>query len=162
MSVVQVQRARTEAYQQAAEEALTALGTDARHGLNAEDALARLAQYGRNEVTVEKPVPWWRKFLAQFQDVLVILLLIATAISAGLWLYERESALPYEAIAIFAVVLLNAIMGYMQESRAEASVAALRQMSAAHANVIRDGERRNIETAEVVPGDISAASALAL
>ena len=51
--------------------------------------------------------------------MLVILLLVATAISAGLWLYERESALPYEAIAIFAVVLLNAVMGYMQESRAE-------------------------------------------
>ena len=58
---------------------------------------------------------------------LVILLLIATAISAGLWLYERDSVLPYEAIAIFAVVLLNAVMGYIQESRAEEAVAALRQ-----------------------------------
>ena len=86
--------------------------------------------------------------------MLVILLLIATAISAGLWLYERESALPYEAMAIFAVVLLNAIMGYIQESRAEEAVAALRQMSAAHANVIRDGERQSIPAAEVVPGDI--------
>jgi magnesium-transporting ATPase (P-type) len=55
MSVVQVQRARTEAYQQAAEEVLTALGTDARHGLSAEDARARLAQYGLNEVTSEDP-----------------------------------------------------------------------------------------------------------
>ena len=76
------------------------------------------------------------------------------SISAGLWLYERDSALPYEAIAIFAVVLLNAIMGYVQESRAEQAVAALRQMSAAHANVIRDGERQSIPAAEVVPGDI--------
>ena len=105
-------------------------------------------------MTAEKPVPRWRKFLAQFQDVLVILLLIATVISAGLWLYERESALPYEAMAIFAVVLLNAVMGYIQESRAEQAVAALRQMSAAHANVIRDGERQSIPAAEVVPGDI--------
>lgn len=96
----------------------------------------------------------WRKFLAQFQDVLVILLLIATLISAALWLYERESALPYEAIAIFAVVLLNAIMGDIQQSRAEQAVAALRQISAAHANVIREGERRNIAAAEIVPGDI--------
>ena len=86
--------------------------------------------------------------------MLVILLLIATLISAGLWLYERESALPYEAMAIFAVVLLNAVMGYIQESRAEQAVAALRQMSAAHANVIRDGERRSITAADVVPGDI--------
>ena len=63
------------------------------------------------------------------------------SISAGLWLYERDSALPYEAIAIFAIVLLNALMGYVQQARAEQAVAALRQMSAAHANVIRDGEQ---------------------
>ena len=86
--------------------------------------------------------------------MLVILLLVATLISAGLWLYERDSALPYEAIAIFAVVLLNAVMGYIQESRAEEAVAALRQMSAAHANVIRDGERQSIPATEIVPGDI--------
>ena len=133
---------------------MAALDTDARRGLSEAEARARLEQYGKNELTAEKPVPAWRKFLAQFQDVLVILLLIATLISAGLWLYERESALPYEAMAIFAVVLLNAIMGYIQESRAEEAVAALRQMSAAHANVIRDGERQSIPAAEVVPGDI--------
>ena len=86
--------------------------------------------------------------------MLVILLLIATAISAGLWLYERDSALPYEAIAIGAVILLNAIMGYVQESRAESAVAALRQMSAAQAHVFRDGERRTVPAAEIVPGDI--------
>ena len=108
----------------------------------------------RNELTAEKPIPRWRKFLSQFQGVLVILLLIATLISAGLWLYERESALPYEAIAIFAVVLLNAVMGYIQESRAEQAVAALRQMSAARANVIREGARQSITATEVVPGDI--------
>lgn len=115
---------------------------------------AGLDRHGRNELTAEEPVHGWRKFLAQFQDVLVILLLIATLISAALWLYERESALPSEAIAIFAVVLLNAIMGDIQQSRAEQAVAALRQISAAHANVIREGERRNIAAAEIVPGDI--------
>jgi P-type Ca2+ transporter type 2C len=62
--------------------------------------------------------------------------------------------LPYEAIAIFAVVLLNAVMGYIQQARAEEALAALRQMSAAHANVIRDGTRQSIPAAEVVPGDI--------
>jgi Ca2+-transporting ATPase len=133
---------------------LAALGTDARLGLSEREARARLERYGKNELMAEKPVPAWLKFLAQFQDVLVILLLIATVISAGLWLYERESALPYEAMAIFAVVLLNAVMGYLQQSRAEQAVAALRQMSAAHANVIRDGARQSLPAAEVVPGDV--------
>jgi len=141
-------------YRQRLDQVLAALGTDAQRGLSEAEVRARLDRHGRNELTAEEPVPGWRKFLAQFQDVLVILLLIATLISAALWLYERESALPYEAIAIFAVVLLNAIMGYIQQSRAEQAVAALRQISAAHASVIRDGERRNIAAAEIVPGDI--------
>ncbi|MGH8544372.1 MAG: cation-translocating P-type ATPase [Gammaproteobacteria bacterium] len=144
----------TDPYRQTVDEALAALRTDGRLGLSEAEARARLGSYGRNELTAEKPVPAWRKFLAQFQDTLVILLLVATLISAGLWLYERESALPYEAIAILAVVLLNAIMGYIQQSRAEAAVAALRHMSAAHANVVRGGERQSIPAAEVVPGDI--------
>jgi P-type Ca2+ transporter type 2C len=142
------------AYQQPVDDVLAAFATDARRGLSEEEARARLERDGRNELTADTPVPAWRKFLAQFQDALVILLLIATAISTALWLYERESALPYEAIAIFAVVLLNAMMGYLQEARAESAVAALRQMAAARAHVIRDGERREVPAAEVVPGDI--------
>src|SRR5262245_2514990 len=142
------------AYQKYAEEVVSGLGTDPRRGLSQSEALSRLERFGRNELTAEKPVPGWLKFLRQFQDVLVILLLVATAISAGMWLFERESALPYEAMAIFAVVLLNAIMGYIQESRAESAVAALRQMSAAHAMVLRDGERRDVPAAEIVQGDI--------
>ena len=154
MSGATMQRDQIASYQPPVDEVLTALGADAGRGLSAEEARARLEGYGRNELTTEKPVPAWRKFFAQFQDALVILLLIATLISAALWLYERESALPYEAMAIFAVVLLNAIMGYLQQSRAEQAVAALRQMSAAHAHVIRGGERQSIAAAEVVPGDI--------
>ena len=142
------------AYRLPVEEVLVRLQADARHGLSAGEANARLREYGPNELAEEKPVPQWRKFLAQFQNVLVLLLLVATAISAGLWLYERESALPYEAMAIFAVVLLNAAMGYIQESRAEEAVAALRQMSAARANVVREGIRRSLPAAELVPGDI--------
>jgi hypothetical protein len=113
-----------------ASELIATLRTDARQGLGNEDARARLAQYGPNELAAHTAVPAWRKFLSQFQNVLVILLLIATGISAALWVLERDAALPYEAIAIFAVVLLNATMGYVQESRAEAAVAALRAMSA--------------------------------
>jgi len=146
--------ARTPAYRQSVGEALAALGADERRGLSEGEARARLARCGPNELTAEKPVPAWRKFLAQFQDVLVVLLLVATAISAGLWMVERESELPYEALAILAVVLLNAVMGYVQASRAESSLAALRRMAAARATVLRDGERRSVPAAEIVPGDI--------
>src|SRR5690242_3866363 len=123
-------------HQQSVEEVLAALGTDARAGLSQAEARARLQRYGRNELQAEKRTPAWKKFLAQFKDVLVILLLVATAISAALWVIERDSALPYEALVIFAVVFLNAVLGYVQEARAESAVAALRQMSAAHAKVI--------------------------
>ncbi|HTJ54401.1 MAG TPA: HAD-IC family P-type ATPase, partial [Nitrosospira sp.] len=143
-----------DSYRLPIEEVLASLATDAHSGLSEAEARARLEQYGRNELAAEKLVPGWKKFLAQFQNVLVILLLAATAISAGLWLYEQESSWPYEATAIFAVVLLNAVMGYIQESRAEEAVAALRQMSAARANVVREGNQRSIPAAEVVPGDI--------
>ena len=132
------------AYRQRVDELIAAFQTDQHQGLTSEDARGRLERFGRNELAAEPPTPAWRRFLSQFQDVLVILLLIATAVSAGLWVYEREAGLPYEAIAIFAVVLLNATMGYVQESRAEAAVAALRAMSAADATVIRDGERQNV------------------
>jgi len=142
------------AYQQPFELVVEALRSDARAGLSHGEARARLEQHGKNELAADPPVAAWRKFLAQFQDVLVILLLLATAISAALWVYERDSALPYEAIAISAVVLLNAVMGYVQESRAESAVAALRQMAAAQARVIRDGQQRSVNATELVPGDI--------
>ena len=86
--------------------------------------------------------------------MLVVLLLVATAVSVALWFVERDTALPYESIAIFAVVLLNATMGFIQESRAEAAVTALRALSASEASVIRDGERRHVAAAELVPGDV--------
>jgi Ca2+-transporting ATPase len=154
MSTATIRQDQTNAYRQSVDEVLAAFETEARRGLSKAEARARLEKYGKNELTAEKPVPAWKKFLAQFKNVLVILLLIATAISTVLWFYERESALPYEAMAIFAVVLLNAVMGYIQQSRAEEAVAALRQMSAAHANVIRDSARQSIPATELVPGDI--------
>ena len=141
----------TPAYRRSAGELATEFGTDLQHGLGDDEARRRLGRDGRNELAAEPPIPAWRRFLAQFQDVLVVLLLVATAISAVLWLIERDAALPYEAIAILAVVLLNATMGYLHESRAEAAVAALRAMSAASATVIRGGERQSIPATEIVP-----------
>lgn len=133
---------------------LEQLKTDAQHGLSHQEASQRLERYGPNELTPEEPIPEWRKFLGQFSDVLVILLLVATGISFGLWVYERETALPYEAMAILAVVLLNALMGYVQQARAERALAALSQMAAGRATVIRDGTRTSILARELVPGDV--------
>ena len=141
-------------YQQTVQEVLAAQASDPVSGLTSTDARSRLNRDGANELAAAPRVPSWRKFLAQFSDMLVILLLIATAISAGLWLYERHSPLPYEAIAISAVVLLNAVMGYLQEQRAESAIAALQQMAAAQAHVIRDGAPTTIPAAAVVRGDI--------
>ena len=154
MSATTAERDAIPIYQQTADGLLAAFGADARRGLSEAEAHAQFERFGANEMAAERPVAAWRKFLAQFQNALVILLLVATVISAGLWLYEAETPLPYEAIAIAAVVLLNAIMGYIQEARADAAVAALRQMTAAQARVIRDGEQRSVPAAQIVPGDI--------
>jgi Ca2+-transporting ATPase len=154
MTVVRAQPIQAKAYRQSVDDVLATLGTDATHGLTENDARARLEHYGLNELTTEPAVPLWRKFLGQFHDVLVVLLLLAAAISAGMWLYEGESALPYEAMAIFGVVLLNAVMGFVQQSRAEEAVAALRRMLEAQARVIRDGLRKKVPSTALVPGDL--------
>ncbi|MFC7611181.1 HAD-IC family P-type ATPase [Teichococcus aestuarii] len=154
MTGMDAQQDGVQPYRQAAAEVLAGLGTDPQRGLSEAEAQRRLARHGRNELAGEKPVPAWRKLLAQFQDMLVILLLAAALVSATLWLIERDAALPYEAMAILAVVLLNAAMGYFQRARAEQAVAALRQMSAAQARVVRDGAQRSIPAAELVPGDL--------
>jgi Ca2+-transporting ATPase len=143
-----------EPYRLAVDEVVAALRTDLGAGLSDAEAAARLEQHGRNELATERPASPWRRFLAQFQDVLVVLLLVATAISVGLWASQRDTPLPYEALAIFAVVLLNAAMGFIQESRAETAVAALHAMSADEATVIRGGERRSVPATQLVPGDI--------
>ena len=141
-------------YQQMPDAVLADLRSDAHRGLTEREAQSRLTAVGPNELPTVPPVPRWKRFLAQFRDPLVFLLLIATGISAVLWLYERDTPLPYESIAITAVVVLNAVMGYVQESRAESAVAALRQMAAARARVLRDGEPRAIAASAVVPGDV--------
>ena len=133
---------------------LAELGSDAARGLTTEEALLRAASTGANEIAAEPPIPAWRRFLAQFRNVLIVLLLIAGAISLALWFHERETTLPYDALVIFAIVLFNGILGYVQESRAERSVAALRAMAAADASVVRDGQPKRVPAAELVPGDI--------
>ncbi len=123
-------------------------------GLSADDAAGRLARHGRNELPAPPPTPAWLRFLAQFRDPLTMLLLVATLISFVAWLIERDEPVPFETITILAIVLLNGVLGYIQESRAEQAVAALQAMSAPSARVLRDGQQQQVPTAEVVPGDI--------
>lgn len=136
------------------EEVAAAFETDLKGGLSAEAAAERLSRLGRNELVERKPPSRWRRFLTQFRDVLVLLLIAAALVSALLWGIERDTGLPYEAIAILAIVLLNAIMGYVQESRAARAVSALRRMAAIRATVIRGGQRQDVPAAELVPGDV--------
>ena len=84
----------TEAFRQSVETVLSALEVDPRYGLSRQEAAVRLHRYGKNALQAEKRIPAWRKLLRQFQDLLVILLLIAATISTMLWLYERESTPP--------------------------------------------------------------------
>jgi len=142
------------AHRQPAEDVVAALGSDARRGLDAREARVRLERFGPNELSAVRPTPAWRRFAAQFQDTLVILLLVATAISVGLWVYEQDAALPYEGLVIFSIVLLNGVLGYVLEARADQALAALRAMSAAKASVIRDGARQSVPATEIVPGDV--------
>lgn len=84
----------------------------------------------------------------------MIPLLFAAAISAALWMVERGTALPNEAITIFVVVMINAVVGFIQSAGSESSVAALTKMAAARAHVIRDGVRQSIYSTEILSGDI--------
>ncbi len=135
---------------------IAALGSDAAHGLRGPEAEQRLEQYGANRLKSAPETPWWARLIEQFQNFLVIILLVATVISMVEWLLQdpRETALPYEAIVILLIVVLNALLGFFQEARAERSVRALMALAAPELTVIRDGERQRIAADQVVPGDI--------
>ena len=139
------------------------LGVDPNTGLSQAEAERRLAQYGPNELASAPPVPKWKKFLAQFKDPLVYLLLAATGISLIAWFIENANAapgaeggeiLPFDAIVIVLILIVNAVLGYIQESKAEEAVEALSQMTAPQTNVLRDGKIARINTVDVVPGDM--------
>ena len=139
------------------------LGVDPNTGLSQAEAKRRLAQYGPNELASAPPVPKWKKFLAQFKDPLVYLLLAATGISLIAWFIEKANAapgaeggeiLPFDAIVIVLILIVNAVLGYIQESKAEEAVEALSQMTAPQTNVLRDGKIARINTVDVVPGDM--------
>jgi Ca2+-transporting ATPase len=125
---------------------IRALGTDAQRGLSAEDAARRLERHGRNELVEAPPTPWWRRLARQFADLLVWILMAAAIVSGllGEWI---------DVFAIFAIVILNGVLGFVQEGRAEQALAALRKLSSPKAKVVRDGKSQNLAAANLVPGD---------
>jgi Ca2+-transporting ATPase len=126
---------------------LPALGTSPQRGLTSEEAARRLERHGPNELT-EKPRPtFWSLLWDQLNNFIVIVLIAAGIVSAVLGDY-------IEAAAILAIVVLNAILGVVQESRAEQALAALRRMAAPDAQVIRDGHRQSLPARVLVPGDV--------
>jgi Ca2+-transporting ATPase len=135
---------------------VAAFGSDVALGLSLAEARQRLIRCGPNRLRSAPPTPWWRRLLEQFQSLLVIILLVATVISAAEWFLQqpRDTALPYEAIVIMAIVILNALLGFVQESRAEQSVRALMALAAPESTLVRDGERQRVRAEDIVPGDI--------
>ncbi|HXV33666.1 MAG TPA: cation-translocating P-type ATPase [Gaiellaceae bacterium] len=146
--------APSEPWRRDAAEVADDLAADSERGLTGADAAARLERFGPNLLEAAEAVPAWRKLLAQFANPLVYLLLGAVAVSLAAWALEGAEGIPYEAVVILAIVVLNAVLGYVQEARAEQAVAALQRMAAATAGVVRDGRELRIPAAEVVPGDL--------
>ena len=132
----------------------SALGTDAATGLSATEAARLLADNGPNELPSKPPVPAWKRFLSQFNDPLVFLLLGAIVISAIAWVLEGAHGVPVDSIVILAVVTLNAVLGFVQENKAADAVAALSEMTKATSTVLRDGARLVVPSSELVVGDI--------
>lgn len=139
-------------YKLSVDETLNELNADSA-GLSSERAAERLAQYGPNKLKEAEKPGFRKRFLTQMKDPMLIILLAAAGVSAltGAIAGESEWA---ETIIILAVVLLNAVLGVLQESKAEAAIEALQTMTAATCKVLRDGKMAVLHSDELVPGDV--------
>ena len=129
------------------EEAAQRLGTNLQSGLSSADAAKRLAQYGANELKEKRARSLWRMLLDQFADFMIIVL-IGAAVVSGI-VGDAE-----DTIAIIVIVILNAVIGFIQEYRAEQAMAALKRMAEAGAHVLRDGQAEIVNASGLVPGDV--------
>ncbi|MFL1695707.1 cation-translocating P-type ATPase [Weissella kandleri] len=134
-------------YQKSVQAVFAEVGSDAKVGLTTAEAQKRLAEFGTNQLKGTKKTSLWQKFLNQFKDFMIIVLIVA-AVIAGL---TGEVA---DAIIIMTVVVLNAVFGVYQEAKADEAIEALQKMSAPNANVLRDGKIQTLAANELVPGDI--------
>ncbi|HIE56982.1 MAG TPA: HAD family hydrolase, partial [Anaerolineales bacterium] len=129
------------------DDTLERLATPPETGLSAEEAAKRLETYGPNQLDEAPPTTIWELLWEQFNNFIVILLIVAALISALLGDYVESGA-------IIAIVLLNAVLGIVQERKAEQALAILRELAAPEANTLRDGHRTSIPATQLVPGDI--------
>ncbi len=143
-------------YAKSVEQAAADLGVKSEAGLTRQEAEQRLKQFGPNALVEKKKPSLFVRFLLQFKDVMVIILFIAAVISLFVgehgFGFNPEGAV--DAGIIFAVILLNAILGVVQESRAEQALEALKKLSAPNARVLRDGARQVVPASQLVPGDV--------
>ncbi len=130
------------------EQTLKQMATPADQGLTSEEAARRLEIYGPNQLTEAPGITFWRMLFDQFNNFVVIMLIVAAVVSAVLGDWE-------EAAAILAIVVLNATLGVIQERRAEQALAALKKLASPDAEVVRDGQRQSIPSTQLVPGDIA-------
>ena len=140
-------------YLSSSDEVLAELASNGESGLTSAEAVARLASNGPNKLDEEEKTPLWKRFFEQMADPMVIMLLVAAAISVvtGFLQGEPEWA---DAAIILAVVVLNSVLGVVQEAKSEQALEALQEMSAAQSKVIRDGKLHHLPSSELVPGDI--------
>src|SRR5256886_529089 len=124
-------------------------------GLNSQEAARRLARFGPNELVQTARVSPLRILLSQFVDVLVIVLIIAAIISAVLGLLQGQSSDLYDAVLIIVIVIMNAILGFVQEYRAERSLEALKNLAAPKAHILREGGIVAVPSRDLVPGDVA-------
>ena len=137
-----------------AEQTAEKLETNLQRGLTPEQAAMKLAEYGKNRLKEKKKRTLPQRFLDQFRDVMILILLAAAVISFVTALLEGEGSAFFEPLLILLIVCLNAAMGVLQESRAEKALDALKSLSAPHARVIRGGEEQVIDASQLVPGDV--------
>ncbi len=135
------------------EEILKKIGTDRKEGLSEEEVKKRQQEYGKNKLEDKPKESIFMKFIKQFNDFMIIILIIASIVSAVISNIQGENDY-IDSIIIIAIVVLNAIMGVVQEAKAEKSIEALQEMTPMKAKVIRDGITNEIHADEIVPGDI--------
>lgn len=141
-------------YSQNNDDLLKELGTDRQKGLTLEEVKVRQSKYGANKLREKKKKTTFQRFLDQFKDVMILILIAAAIISFVIVCVERNWGELFEPALILLIVILNAVMGVYQEGKAEKALDALKNMSAPHARVIRGGEESVVDAAELVPGDI--------